>query len=115
MTVVVQGTEGREAFVPTSRGRVAPIVAAPGIQVSGMGIGLGARAYAAIQQQYALVPGQYRWLHEYRGAHPHPQHQRLAGRTFNGEYILEGGINWFPGDHAGCVCVGVPDFVEVGP
>ena len=90
------------------------LVAAGGIPTTGSGIALGIRSLSAIQQQYSLVPGSYTWLHEYRGKDPHPQHSDFAGREFNGDYILEDGINWYPGDHAGCVCGAVPNFVEVG-
>lgn len=83
-----------------------------GLPVTGAGIALGRRSLAVIQQVYRLVPGSYEWLHEYRGPHPHPEHEAFAGREFNGDYILEDGINWFPGDHAGCVCGAVPKFVE---
>jgi hypothetical protein len=91
-----------------------PVTAAAGVPITGSGIALGARSFVAIQTQYALVPGSYTWLHEYRGPHPHPEHADLDGRSFNGDYILEDGINWFPGDHAGCACGAVPNFVEVG-
>lgn len=92
-----------------------PLVAAAGIPVTGSGIALGRRSFDVIQATYQLVPGSYTWLHEYRGAHPHPEHRSFAGREFNGDWILEDGINWFPGDHAGCVCAAVPSFREVTP
>jgi hypothetical protein len=90
-----------------------PIAAAAGIPVAGNGIALGRRSFDAIQATYSLVPGSYTWLHEYRGKDPHPEHLSFAGRSFNGDYILEDGINWFPGDHAGCACAAFPEFVEV--
>jgi hypothetical protein len=87
---------------------------ATGIPAVGGGIALGPRSIAVVQTQYSLVPGAYTWLHEYRGPAPLPEHERLAGRSFNGDYVLEDGINWFPGDHAGCQCAALPEWKEVG-
>lgn len=84
-----------------------------GFPIAGKGIGLGKRSFDVIATTYQLVPGSYTWLHEYRGKNPHPEHSSFDGREFNGDYILEGGINWHPGDHAGCACGAVPRFVEV--
>lgn len=86
---------------------------AAGISVTGSGIALGRRSLDVIATTYQIVPGAYTWLHEYRGPHPMPEHADLAGRSFNGDYILEGGVNWFPGDHAGCQCAAVPEWREV--
>lgn len=93
-------------------GDTGPVVAAAGVKVTGVGIALGQRALAQITQVYNLVPGKWTWLHEYRGPNPHPEHQRFNGRSFNGDFILAEGINWYPGDHAGCMCGSVPEFVE---
>lgn len=90
-----------------------PQVAAPGIATTALGIALGRNAVEAILNTYAAVPGGYTWFHQ-AGKDPHPQHVALAGRSFNGQYVLEDGINWFPGDHAGCRCIAVPEFQRVG-
>lgn len=86
------------------------LVAAAGLPITGSGIALGARSLGVIAQDYNLVPGSWTWLHEYRGNDPHPTHEDFDGRSFNGDWILEDGINWFPGDHGGCLCGSVPEF-----
>lgn len=86
---------------------------ATGLSVAGNGIALGVRSFAAIQTQYSLVPSTYTWLHEYRGPNPMPEHEAFDGQEFNGDYILQDGRNWYPGDHAGCSCESVPAFREV--
>lgn len=91
---------------------IGPVAAAAGVAVAGNGIALGKRSIAYIGDVYELVPGSYVWLHEYGGKHPHPEHESFNGRVFNGDFILEDGINYFPGDHAGCACVAVIEFVE---
>lgn len=108
--VAVAGGNGDTAPVVASF----PVAAAAGLPVAGQGIALGRRSFTVIQDVYQLVPGSYTWLHEYRGKHPLPEHERLAGRSFNGEYILEDGRNWYPGDHAGCQCAAVPEFRSAG-
>jgi hypothetical protein len=90
-----------------------PQVAAPGIATTALGIALGRNAVEAILNTYAAVPGGYTWFHQ-AGGDNHPQHLALNGRSFNGQYVLEDGINWFPGDHAGCRCIAVPEFQRVG-
>lgn len=78
----------------------------------GVGIALGETAINFVRDNYQAVVGAYTWVHV-DGKDPHPVHVELDGRTFNGEYLLEEGINWFPGDHAGCECVALPKFVRV--
>lgn len=89
------------------------VVASP-IRTTDTGIALGPRSLAAIQSQFNVVPGEYIWLHQTRGPNEHPTHRELDGETFNGRFILQDGVNWFPGDHDGCRCVAMPDFVKVG-
>lgn len=89
------------------------IVAAP-VKVTGVGIALGKRSFDFILTEYQLVPGAYTWVHAYEGPNPHPEHRHLNGRAFNGDYLLDNGINWYPGDHNGCKCFGVPEFERTG-
>lgn len=104
----------RVVAVAGGNGDSKALTAAAGVRVTGLGIALGYRAVDSIRAVYHLVPNQWRWMHQYSGPSPHPEHQMLDGRTFNGDYILDGGVNWFPGDHAGCQCLSIPDFVREG-
>lgn len=93
---------------------VEPVTAAAGpLRITGTGIALGKTTLDFVRDQYRLVPGEWQWLHRYEGPNPHPEHLRLAGATFNGEYLLSDGVNWFPGDHAGCGCASAPRFERI--
>ena len=94
-------------------GDPAPVTAAAGIATTALGIALGRNAVEAVLNTYAAVPGGYTWYHQ-ASSTQHPQHVALDGRSFNGQYVLEDGINWYPGDHAGCRCIAVPEFRRVG-
>lgn len=107
----VAGGNGDSAVSDTASS--APLAAAAGTPVTGLGIALGKRAIDMITATYQVVLDQYRWWHLYSGKSPHPEHAELNGTLFNGQYLLRDGINWFPGDHAGCACVAVPEFREV--
>lgn len=89
--------------------QVQPIVSASGVQTSPRGIALGIRAIEIMNADYGLVADEWIWHHAYSGPSPHPVHLSLAGRSVRpGGTILEGGSNFYPGDHAGCQCLVVP-------
>lgn len=90
------------------------VVASTPIRTTDTGIALGPRSLAAIQTQFNVTPGVYVWLHQTRGSNEHPTHRELDGERFNGRFILQDGVNWFPGDHDGCRCIAMPEFVRVG-
>lgn len=107
------GLSRRAINIAGGGGDPAPVTAAAGIATTALGIALGRNAVEAVLNTYAAVPGGYTWFHQ-ASATQHPQHVALGGRSFNGSYILEDGINWYPGDHAGCRCIAVPEFQRVG-
>jgi hypothetical protein len=89
--------------------QVQPIVSASGVQTAPRGIALGIRAIEIMNADYGLVADEWIWHHAYSGPSPHPVHLSLAGRSVRpGGTILEGGSNFYPGDHAGCQCLVVP-------
>lgn len=90
-----------------------PQTAATGYPSPIAGIALGARALSAIAAQYDVMPGRWLWHHAYTGPNPHRKHVELRGREIPDRgFILEDGVNWFPGDHHGCRCVRVPELVR---
>lgn len=90
-----------------------PTTAASGYPSPIPGIALGSRALSAIAAQYDVVPGRWLWHHAYTGPNPHHKHVALRGREIPAAgFILEDGVNWFPGDHHGCRCVRVPELVR---
>lgn len=90
-----------------------PVVSAAGFQVNQAAIALGIRALEAIRGDYDLVADTWTWHHAYTGPHPHPVHRELEGREFRpGTSILVNGVNYFPQDHAGCLCAAYPVFTR---
>lgn len=76
------------------------------------GIALAASTMALIRRDLGLAPSVgpegHRWLHLYQGPDPHPVHLSLNDALYNGVSVFAGGFEAFPGDHAGCQCIGVP-------
>lgn len=90
-----------------------PVVSAAGLQVNQAAIALGIRALEAIRGDYDLVADSWTWHHAYTGPNPHPVHRELDGAAFRpGTSILVNGVNYFPQDHAGCLCSAYPVFTR---
>lgn len=78
---------------------------------SGIGVALGQKALRYIRGRFGREAKQYIWRHRYRGDDPHPQHQTFEGMVFDGKILDVGdGIDWYPGDHLGCMCGAEPDW-----
>lgn len=107
------GFSRRVVNIAGGGGDPAPVTAAAGIATVALGIALGRNAVEAVLNTYAAVPGGYTWFHQ-ASSTQHPKHVALDGRAFNGSYLLDDGVNWYPGDHAGCRCIAVPQFQRVG-
>ena len=91
-----------------------PITAAGLPSPLGLGISLGAKALLHVAQNFGLVARAFEWVYgSDPRARPHPEHQALDGQVFDGEAIIENGIRWYPGDHAGCLCGVSPRWEEV--
>jgi hypothetical protein len=79
------------------------------------GIALAASTMAVLRRDHRLVPGtapggvtRYRWLHLYRGMHPHPVHLSLKDALLDQVPVFAGGFRAYPGDHNGCKCQVIP-------
>lgn len=95
----------------------APQTAAPGVgesEVPLAGIALGVAALQFIRDVFALEPAEYRWQHN-SIADPHPVHEELNGRTYDGTVIPTASYTAYIGDHAGCVCSAIPEWREASP
>lgn len=89
--------------------KVLPVVSSSGVQTTPRGIALGIRALEILNEDYGLISDEWIWHHAYSGSEPHPMHVSLEGKSIRpGGTILENGVNWYPGDHAGCQCLVVP-------
>jgi hypothetical protein len=94
-----------------------PVTAAPGVGESEAplaGIALGVAALSYIRDFFALEPAEYRWQHN-SIADPHPVHEELNGRTYDGTAIPTATYTAYIGDHAGCVCSAIPEWREASP
>ena len=92
-----------------------PVVAAFGIpNPVGLGIALGGKALLWVARETGLLARSFRWVYgSDPRSNPHPVHESLDGQEFDGEALIEDGIRWFPGDHAGCLCSVEPIWEEV--
>lgn len=92
----------------------APQAAAPGVGESDAplaGIALGVAALVYIRDTFGLEPAEYRWQHN-SIRNPHPVHDELNGRIYNGTTIPTASYTAYIGDHAGCLCAAVPEWRE---
>lgn len=90
----------------------APQTAAPGVGESEAplaGIALGVAALRYIRDAFQIEPAEYRWQHN-SIADPHPVHDELNGRVYDGTAIPTATYTAYIGDHAGCVCSAVPEW-----
>lgn len=90
----------------------APDTAAPGVgeaEAPLAGIALGVAALAFIRDVFGLEPAEYRWQHN-SIRDPHPVHDELNGRIYNGTTIPTASYQAYIGDHAGCLCSAVPEW-----
>lgn len=90
----------------------APDTAAPGVgeaEAPLAGIALGVAALLYIRDAFGLEPAEYRWQHN-SISDPHPVHDELNGRIYNGTTIPTATYTAYIGDHAGCLCSAVPEW-----
>ena len=90
----------------------APDTAAPGVDEAEAplaGIALGVAALQYILDVFGLEPAEYRWQHN-SIRDPHPVHDELNGRIYNGTTIPTATYTAYIGDHAGCLCSAVPEW-----